>query len=164
MQIAFDSSTLILLAKTGLLDIFLDEYPGNVIISKTVEGECLAKLSYDAQLIQARIHDGKIEVKRVRDKKLCAKIEKDFDINLGEAEAIIMGQEFNAIVATDDWNAIQACKVLKLPFTSALAILIRLKEKNVLDKESALAKLNTLVVYGRYGQGIVQDVKKRLEE
>ena len=164
MQIVFDSSTLILLAKIGLLDTFLDHFPGNLFISRTVEEECTVKHSPDAKLIQGRVNEGKIRAKRIRDKKLCVKMEKDFNINLGEAETIIMGRQFKAIVATDDWNAIQACKILKLPFTSALAILVRLKGKRVIDKETAVAKLQALAEYGWYDKQIIGNVKKKLEE
>ena len=164
MQIVLDSSTLILLAKIEILDLFLDGYPGNVLISQTVKQERLAKHSVDAQLIQSRINEGKIKVRHVRDTKLCSKMEKDFKINLGEAETIIMGEQFKAIVATDDWNAIQACKVLKLPSTSTLALLIRLKVKKIITREDAIVKLKALAEYGRYYEQIIRTVKKRLEE
>ena len=164
MQIVFDSSALILLAKIGLLDVFMDDFPGNILISKAVEQECTMKHSTDAQLIQNRVKEGRIKVRQVRDRKLCFKIGQDFNINLGEAEAIIMGRQFKAIVATDDWNAIQACKVLRLPYTSALAILIRMREKKIIDKELAISKLGTLVDYGRYDEQIIRTVRKRLEE
>ena len=164
MQIVFDSSTLILLAKIGLLDVLLDDFPEHPLISKTVEQECTAKHSSDAQMIRSRIMEGRIRVAQVRDKKLCAKMENDFNINLGEAEAILMGKQLKAIIATDDWNAIQACKVLRLPYTSALAILIRMREKKIIDKELAISKLGALVDYGRYDEQIIRTVRKRLEE
>ena len=163
MQIVFDSSTLILLAKAGLLDVFMDDFPGHAWISKTVEKECLAKPSVDAKLIQSRIREGRIKVSPVRDNKLCSKMENDFNINRGEAEAVVMGAQFKAIVATDDWNAIQACKVLRLPFTTALALLIRMREKNLLDKDLAISKLGALTEFGRYGADVIQTVTKILE-
>lgn len=164
MQIAFDSSTLILLAKTGLLDLFLDGFPGNAIISKTVEWECMAKQTPDAQLIRNRIDADRISVKPIRDRKVRDKLEKDFNINAGETETLILAIQFKTIVATDDWNAIQACKILKLPFTSALGILTRLKEKRIIDRKSSLAKLDALANYGRYADEIIQTVRKKLEE
>ena len=163
MHIVFDSSTLILLSKSELLDLFLDDFSGRVLIPKMVEKECLYKSSADARLIQSRIEEGGITVKAVRDRKLCSKIERDFNINLGEAEAIVMAGQFKAIVATDDWNAIQACKVLRLPFTSALGILSRMREKQLIGKEFAISKLTSLAEYGRYSKEIIQTVRKRLE-
>ena len=124
----------------------------------------MAKVSPDARLIASRISEKKIGVKAVRDRKQCHKIMTDFNINLGEAETIHMGKQLGALVATDDWNAIQACKILRLPFASSLSILIRLKENKIMNQEMAAAKLDDLARYGRFDQKIIKDVSKKLEE
>ena len=40
-MIVFDASTLILLAKAELLDLFLDHYPAGAVIPQAIEGECV---------------------------------------------------------------------------------------------------------------------------
>ena len=124
----------------------------------------MVKESMDAHLIASRITEKKISVKAVRDRKQCHRIMTDFNINLGEAETIHMGKQWDALVATDDWNAIQACKTLRLSFASSLSILIRLKEKKIINGEIAAAKLGELARYGRFDQKIIKDVSKKLEE
>ena len=124
----------------------------------------MVKASPDASLISSRIEEGMIGVKAVRDRKECHKIMTDFNINLGEAETLHMGRQFKALIATDDRNAIQACRLLRLPFTSSLAILIRLKQKRILSREMAAAKLDELARYGRFDPTIIKDVRKKLEE
>ena len=56
-MIVFDSSTLILLAKCELFDIFIKSYGKHVIIPKTVQMECLEKKTFDALLIEKRIEE-----------------------------------------------------------------------------------------------------------
>ncbi len=73
----------------------------------------------------------------------------DFSINLGEAEAIELALKNNALLATDDKNAINACKLLRIPFTSAVGVLLLMKEKNLLSHENAVIKLEALSLYGR---------------
>ncbi len=88
----------------------------------------------------------------------------DFNIDEGEAEAIILAlQKKGALVATDDRNAIRACKLMKINFTTAIAILLRTFEKNLINYNDAIFKLNKLVLIGRYKKFIVQDAYKRLK-
>ena len=88
----------------------------------------------------------------------------DFNIDTGEAEAIILAlQEKVSIIATDDRNAIRACKILKIEFTTAIAVLIRAFEKKLIDKDEALIKLRKLELVARYSRAIVEDARKRIE-
>ena len=67
------------------------------------------------------------------------------------------------IVAIDDRRGIQACKLLKLPFTTAIDIVIRMQQKQILTKEQALAKLQALARYGRYSDEIIKRARGVLE-
>ena len=88
---------------------------------------------------------------------------KDFNINIGESESIVLVmRKGNNILATDDRNAINACKLLNLNYTTAIDILIIIKENRFLTKEEANSKLEKLIVYGRYKKQIIEDAKKRL--
>ena len=60
-------------------------------------------------------------------------------------------------------NAVNACKILKLPFTGAIGILLRMREKELTSKVETLRKLEILRKYGRYRAEIVDDVRRRLE-
>ncbi|RJS86494.1 hypothetical protein CW713_00165 [Methanophagales archaeon] len=163
MVIVFDSSTLILLAKKELLDMFLNNFDGIVAIPKVVREESCNKKTFDALLIEKRIEEEKIKVYEVEKKDLVKKLIEDFNLEDGEAEAIILCIEKGSkILATDDKNAINACKVLKIKFTTAINILIRAYEKQLIEREKALIKLDNLRVVGRYKEKIIEDAKRRV--
>ena len=65
-MLIFDASTLILLAKTELLDEFLDSFAGEVLIPTQVEGECCgAKKSLDALVMEKAINEKRITETRL---------------------------------------------------------------------------------------------------
>ncbi len=164
-MLVFDSSTLILLAKADLIDEFLSDYKRKILIPDQVEKEsCTSKKSFDAQLIKKRIEEKRIKVVKITNTRLRTRLMQDFRISSGEAEALVLAIEKNAdIVATDDRNAIKACKLLKLKFTSAIAILVYLSENGKIDREKAESSLNALIKYGRYNEDIIRKAKRSLK-
>ena len=164
-MLIFDASTLIQLAKTELLEKFLNSFVGEVLIPAEVERECCgAKKSLDALFIEKAISEKRIIVKALKEKQLCRKIRGDFGLGSGEAEAIALAFSAKAqLVAIDDKNGINACKLLKLPFATAINILIRMRERGLIEKEAALIKLEALERYGRYKGSIIADARTRLE-
>ena len=159
------SSTLILLARVELLETFLAALNEGVVIPKQVQKECCEeKQSVDALLIRRLIQEKKILVQPVKDKRLYGKILADFPLGKGEAEALALAVSQKArLFATDDKRAIEASRLLKITFTTAIGILVRMYEKGVLEKDEALAKLESLRKYGRYKKEIIEDAKSRLE-
>ena len=160
-----DSSTLILLAKCGLLDIFIDNLKSQLIIPKAVEAECTSKKdTFDAKLITQRIKEGKIQVQTINNLKIYKKLMRDFNIAKGEVEALTLCLEKIQLLLTDDKKAINACKILRLPFATAPDVLIRAYEKGLIKKVYAMSIFDKLMRYGRYSKDIIQDVKDRLME
>lgn len=164
-MIVFNSSTLILLAKAGILDEFLVAVNQRVVIPREVEREsCEEKDSMDSLIIRKAIQDRRISVRSLKDKRVYTKISEDFLLGLGEAQGIALALSAKAkLFATDDGRAIQTCKLLKIPFTTAIDILIRLYEEGIVSKDEAHLKLAALVRYGRYKRGIVEDAISKLE-
>ena len=161
-MIVVDASPLILTAKTELLDIFLQSKE-KAIISEEVEKEATKKDSFDAILIKQRIKEKKITVKKVKGKKQVEKIAKDFKLQKGEAETIILCIENKCKgIATDDYNAMKACTVVGIKYISTLATLVNLAKKRKLSKEEAILKIEQLAKYGRYSKEIIDDVKNRI--
>lgn len=110
------------------------------------------------------IEDKRIEVLKVRNDRSQRKLMQDFNIDIGEAEALILAlQEGASLIATDDGNAIRACKMLRLNFVTAIAILIRAFERGLIDKDEALLKLQKLQSFGRYGRAIIDDTTKQIK-
>ena len=85
------------------------------------------------------------------------------DPTLHAAEAIALALEKQAhLIATDDRNAIRACKLLRLKFITAIGLLIHMREKGVIRADEALRYLDGLARYGRYHRVILDDARQRL--
>jgi predicted nucleic acid-binding protein len=164
-MIIFDSSTLILIAKVELLDFFLSSARYAVAVPEAVERECCgAKRTLDALVIQRALDESRLRAIRVKDAKLAAKLASDFSLGSGEAEAIALAMAQKALLlGIDDKNGINACKVLGLPFTTAIDILIRSRIKGETTRSGALARLDFLAAHGRYKKTILDDAKAKLE-
>jgi predicted nucleic acid-binding protein len=67
------------------------------------------------------------------------------------------------LLAIDDNNGINACKVWGVAFTTAEGILVRSREKGLLEEFEALEKLSSLAKHGRYTNSIMEDAKLKLE-
>jgi predicted nucleic acid-binding protein len=164
-MIIFDSSTLILLAKIELLSPFLDSVELPVAIPMEVQRECCGvKRTLDALMIQKALEESRIRVLAVKNLKVVSRLQSDFTLARGEAEAIALALKEKArLLGIDDKNGIDAAKLLGIPFTTAISILVRSREMDLLNQSEALAKLSALAGYGRYGHSIVEDARQRLE-
>jgi predicted nucleic acid-binding protein len=164
-MIIFDASTLILMAKIELLNPFLASVKLPVAIPAEVGRECCGvKKTLDALMIQKALEESRIQVVVVTNHKLIAKLQADFSLGKGEAEAIALALKEKAqLLGIDDRNGINASKLLGIPFTTAVGILVRSREKGLLDCSDALAKLTALAEYGRYKNSIVADARGKME-
>lgn len=162
MNIVFDSSTLILLAKTDLLWAVSEEV--GIIIPEDVKRECLVKKTADAELISILIQEEKISVQQAVDAKAIKKLQMDFRIAKAEAEALWLSRKYELPIAIDDGPGIKASKVLGLRFLTAIHFLLRLSSNNKLSPELAQEKLTKLARMGRYNTRIFEDAMDRLKE
>jgi len=81
-------------------------------------------------MIQKALDESRIKVILVKNRKLLAKLQTDFSLGQGEAEAIALAQkERTRIVGIDDKNGDNACKLLGIAFTTAVGILLRSRER-----------------------------------
>ncbi len=162
----FNSSTLILTAKIELLDLFLSEIGVEVAIPRAVEEECcVGKKTLDAFMIQRAVDESRITVRSVKNRRLVQRLAADFNMGRGESEVIALALQENArLVGVDDKRGMDACKLTGVPFTTAITILLRSRQKRLIDKDGALARLASLARYGRYRSSILEDAKRRLEE
>jgi predicted nucleic acid-binding protein len=162
----FDSSTLILTTKIELLHLFLDDIGMEVAIPKAVEHECCDAIkTLDALVIRKALDEGEIKVRKVRNGKLIAKLISDFNMGRGEAEAIALALGERAqLVGIDDKIGMNACKLLGLPFITAIGLLVRGRQKGLIGADDARMKLAALSRFGRYTKSILDDALKQLEE
>lgn len=164
-MIVFDASTLILIAKIDLLHLFAADYPGRILVTETVEREACSKGFPETAVIGRLIESGRIRVVKVAVSRELEKLEADLAIDRGEASAILLARREGAeLVATDDRNAMRACRLLGVGFTSAPAILLRAFEKGIIGKKEAAQKLSRLQTVGRYRREIMAHVSAAIEE
>jgi predicted nucleic acid-binding protein len=162
----FDSSTLILLAKSELLDLFLDDFQGIPLIPKAVEQESTGDLSRpDGLLIQQRIQEGHLVIKEIQQPRVLSRLIQDFRLGPGEAEALVLAleeKENTVIIATDDRNAIRACKVLRIGFVTSLGILVRAVEKGLQTREDGVRSVERLRSFGRFKEEVIEEVLRQI--
>lgn len=137
----------------------------DVAVPEEVERECCrGKKTLDALMIQKAIEEARIRSIVVKNRKLAAKLQADFSLGKGEAEAIALAlSEKERLVGVDDKNGINACKLLGVSFTTAAGVLVRCREGDLISLSDSLLKLTLLASYGRYRNSIVEDVRTRLE-
>lgn len=164
-MIVFDASTLILIAKAELLDLFLGHVDMPVAIPGEVQKECCGpRKTIDALVIQKAVDEPAIKVMAVKNRRLVARLQADFSLGRGEAEAIALALNEKArLLGIDDKNGINACKVLSIAFTTAAGILVRSLEKGLLGHGEALEKLELLAKHGRCKDSILEDARRGLE-
>ena len=158
-----NSSTLILLAKVTALGRTLETF-GRVAIPKKVFEEITEKKElFDTQLILKQIENKKIIIEET-ESKATEQILTQFRLDEGEAAAYVLYKKggYNALL-TDDGELIKLCKIENIPFITAMAIVIRLNEKNILTKEEALEKLEALYKVGRYSKEIYEFFKQEVK-
>ena len=161
MEIVFDSSTLILLAKVEILTLVSEDI--QITIPETIKTECTGKDLFDAKLISSLVTNGRIKVITASKKEAIERLCKDFKIHTGEAEALALALKRKLPLATDDFLTIKACKILNQHFTTAIHFLINIVEKGNINKDIAFVKLEKLSLYGRYNKRILDDAFKRLK-
>ncbi|MBI2542043.1 hypothetical protein HYV80_05020 [Candidatus Woesearchaeota archaeon] len=158
-----NTSTLVLLAKVGCLEDFI-EVSKIIEIPSQVKREALFEEdSYYARLIEKLISAGRIKVVGVKESQI-AKIMSEFALDKGEAAAYAMfdAKKHQAIL-TDDGELIKLCKLEKIPFICAMAIIIMLFENKKLSKEDAMSKLKNLNVIGRYSEKLYEYFKSEVK-
>ncbi|MBU4450588.1 MAG: hypothetical protein KKE35_04775 [Actinobacteria bacterium] len=157
-MIVFDTSTLILLAKTDILQLVLHKYGG--VIPEFVKEEVMYKNEMDTKLIVQQIKDGNLAVEKNPSKDKMKHVLKDFPLGRGEVAALIIAKGKDIVLATDDGLAIKVCKIFGIKFVTAIHFLIGAG----LDKSLAMAKLKLLKKYGRYSADIIKDAEERIRK
>ena len=115
-------------------------------------------------MVEKLVRDRRIVVLKTRDRKLVRRLMEDFNIDEGEAETLTLAiQEKALLVATDDKNAIKVCKIMKLDFTTAIAILVQACEKGLIQADEAFSKLQKLQSFARYNKTIIETARNQIE-
>jgi predicted nucleic acid-binding protein len=162
-MIFFDASTLILLIKIDLLELFISNYKRSLVIPKKVKTKVCVDGREETPHLKNLIQEGQIEVLTAKNPRQKRKLMVDFNIDEGEAEALLLVLQKEAeLIAADDRNAIRAAKLLKIDFVTAIGFLIRAAEKKLIERDEALFKLEKLRVLGGYSLPIIENAKNKI--
>lgn len=164
-MLCVDSSSLILLAKIGILDKAIASIKEKPTITEAVYQESTFREElFDARMIKSRVEEKHIDKIKVKNTGLCQKIRKDFDLGEGEAEAIVLCVENKADLITDDKKAINACRILNVRFTTTGMLLCKLYERGRITKSEAKIYVKKLETFGRYSKNALQKIREGLEK
>lgn len=158
------SSSLILLAKVDILDTAIGSFKEKLVIPEQVYAECATKKdTFDAKLIEKRVKEKSIIKKDVSNRKLYNKILKDFNLGKGEAEAITLCIELKLGIVTDDKKAINACRILKIKFTTVPRLIVEFYKRNFVKEDEINSIIKKLQKFGRYSNEIINRLNEDLK-
>lgn len=156
-MIVSNSSTLILLARVGALQRFLDEYKKVIIPAQVFEEMIVKSEALDSLVIKEEVKKDRIEIREV---KKMHRIAEEFRLRSGEAAAYALFVESRGgIILTDDGELIKLCRVTGAPFACAMAVIVRMYKKKILPKHEACGYLENLFDYGRYSREVYEFYK-----
>lgn len=144
-----NASTLIILAKSDALSLLLD-YAKKIEIPAIVYQEIAIKGSYDALLIKNEVKKKRIVLVDV-DMRQHTSMLAQFRLDEGEAAAYASYKQKKADgILTDDSELIKLCKIEGIPFTTAMAAIVKLFNNKRLTAGGALEKLDEVYKNGWY--------------
>jgi predicted nucleic acid-binding protein len=163
-QVVVDSSTLILLAKCGLLQIFCELFDIVVpeIVNMEVASEDLVQNYPDAALISDLTVKGIIKVQSIAG---IDRLTLPLSLHKGEEDALLLAVKLGRILfATDDGKAIKAARFFKIPFIITPKIVVELFRLQKISFKKAHDSLEKLAKIGRYSPEIIADALVSLME
>ncbi len=159
-MIVKDAMVVIHLAKITLLEKSCERFKPVMIPEEIhreiVEGE---KKGYeDVQIVQELIKAGKMHIKRVRERGLLKRA-KEFNIQRGEAEAVALyWQEKAEHLASDDDNLRKKSALLNLHVIGTPAIILKLYEDKLIDRNKLLESLQVLKKIGWFSNAVIDSI------
>lgn len=163
MTFVSDATSLILLAKVGLLDLFANR--NSVVVPQHVFDEVVKgkdKGRVDAFLVERLRDEKKLSITFPKEETK-AEIQRLFGIKGGELDVLAISLETKATILTDDKKCLNAAKALKLGFITTLDAVVALCKKGALSREKALKCVELLEEYGWYSRNLIKSYKEALK-
>ncbi len=163
-MLIFDSSSMILLAKAGLLEKLVADreavIPVLIYTEAVIRGK--DKGREDAYRIESLVKSGKIIVQEPK-KSTCIEIGNLFNLHGGERDVLALAKDMNIkSIICDDKKAINAGKVLGFKFTTALNITVAMCMKGKISKSEAEEIIDILDEFGWYSNKIIKKARQDL--
>lgn len=154
LPIVSNTSPLIWLSKIGKMTLLRNLF-GEVTVPEEVYREAvergLQEGFSDALAIKECVEQGWIKISKLdeRGTKLCQKImEHAFEIHLGEAQAIILAREKDALLLMDESSGRAFAETLGLKVRGTLYVIMKALREELLDKTEAEEVVLALVGKG----------------
>ena len=145
------------MTKVGILYEILKNLKKKLIITNQIYNESASKIdAFDAKIIKQRVEEKAIEKGEIKNVKLYEKIKEDFNLGKGEAEAVVFCLENKTGLITDDKKAMNACRILRIKFTTVPNLLIYVYKRDLITKTEANIYFMKLEKFGRYYNEILQ--------
>jgi len=163
VRLVADSSALILLAKSGLLEIVCEVYEvmAPSAVGAEVANEALIRRHPDAALISELIKKGALKIETVGTPESSLPV----SLHRGEKDALCLAKERpGSRFATDDGKAIKAARFLRVPFIITPRIVVELFRLERLSFTKARGVLEKLSTIGRYSPEIIAEALVSLLE
>ena len=158
-----DSSTLILLVKSEiineLLDLVIIIIPSQVY-HEIEEGK--RKQKPDAFVIDELIEKKLIKIK-IPKEEIVKSIEKLYNLDKGEIYAIALAKELNTDIWIDDKEGMLVCKKLYLNYFTAMMVLNELYLSKKIKVDKAKKSLELLIKFGWYKKEEIEIARKKIE-
>ena len=160
-----DSTSLILLAKIGLLEIFVGRnkivIPG-VVYREVIKGK--EKGREDSMLVERLVAERKLTIKSPA-RLLSNKIKSLFNLKGGEREVIALASSLKdkCTILTDDKKCLSSAKALNINFIISLDVVVVLYVRNAIKKEVALECINKLEEYGWYHKDLIKTYREAIK-
>lgn len=156
MTIISDATSLILLAKAGLLETFAGR--NKIIVPRLVYEEVIKGKDNgreDSMLVERLAAEKKLLVSLPK-KSAKNKIEKLFNLRGGELETIAVAFGQRHTILSDDKKCLNAAKALNIDSITSLDVVVAMHKKGVISKEKATDCLDKLEEYGWYARDLIK--------
>lgn len=163
MTLVSDATSLILLAKANLLEVFVRR--NKVVIPKLVYeevGKGKDKGREDIILVEKLIAKNQLSVVSVNN-TIKDKIANILNLKGGEQEVIAIASEKGHTIITDDKKCINAAKALDIGFVTSLDVVVALYKKGAISKEKATNSIYILEEYGWYSRDLIKYYKEAVK-
>ncbi len=163
MTIITDATSLILLAKVDLLEIFVDR--NDVIVPRLAYEEVIKgkdKGREDSMLLERLVAEKKLLIVSPN-KAMKNKIEKLFNLRGGELEVVTLAFGKKHTILTDDKKCLNAAKAMKIDFITSLDMVVAMYRKGAIGKETARECVNGLEEYGWYTKDLIKSYQEMIK-
>lgn len=157
MKIVMDACTLILLAKSLVLEKTLNAF--EIVTTTEVYAEVAKgkEKKFEDALLAEKLKTSNLLKIDSSNKKIMNQISEKFNMGEGESSVISLAlTEKNIIVATDNKQGRKAARVHDLSLIGSLELVVSLNKKGIIDRNKATEAINVLQREGWFQSHLIE--------